>query len=369
MKERVAVAMSGGVDSSVAAALLKQQGYEVIGMTMRFGPFHYDKEIAGYYGIKSLEDSRRVTRKLGIKHYILDFTDYFRDRIVRDFYREYLKGRTPNPCVRCNQYIKFGVLMNEAFLKDAEFLATGHYARIEKVTKSPACRTGRQGHKVTRYLLRKAGDLKKDQSYFLYRLNQKQLSHILFPLSDYTKEEVRKIAGEFDLPVADKSDSQEICFLGSADYREFLKMGINFRYKPGYIVDKNGKIIGEHKGIPFYTIGQRQGLGIALGYPAYVTKIDSKTNQITLGNKEDCYKSEFFIKKPYFISKILKKKIAVRVRIRYNHREAEASLTISQRSVRVSFKKPQFAITPGQSAVFYKEDIVLGGGVIDKVLG
>jgi len=361
MKERVAVGMSGGVDSSVAAFLLKQQGYEVIGVTLRFGLFYGDKKTAGWYGIKSLRDSRRVSRKLGIKHYILDLRDDFKDKIVRYFCQEYLKGRTPNPCVRCNQYIKFGVLLEQAISLGAKFLATGHYARI---LKSPS-------HQVTvspEYLLMKARDLNKDQSYFLYRLNQKQLSHILFPLGNYTKVQVREMAKDLSLPVADKSESQEICFLGDTDYREFLKAQTNRDIKPGYIVDKTGKILGQHKGIPFYTIGQREGLGIALGYPAYVNRIDLENNRITVGKKEDAYKCEFFIREPHFISKILKKKIAVRVRIRYNHREAKAVVTISHRRTRVRFKKPQFAITSGQSAVFYDRDVVLGGGVIDKVV-
>jgi tRNA-specific 2-thiouridylase len=337
-KERVVVAMSGGVDSSVAAALLKKQGYEVIGITMCFG-------------LQGIEDARRAAHKLDIKHYTLNMQRVLNERVIKNFCREYQLGRTPNPCVRCNQYIKFDALLKKALSLGAAFLATGHYARIKKASS---------------YLLRKARDLKKDQSYFLYRLGQNQLKHILFPLGNYTKEQVRSLAQEFSLAVADKLASQEICFLHDTDYRDFLKnQGI--KIKPGLIVDREGNILGRHKGIAFYTIGQRQGLGIAKGYPLYVTKIEPRTNRIFAGTKEDALKSEFLVKEACFIPKTIKKKVALKVKIRYNHKEMPADVLFEKKKIRVRFKKPQFAITPGQSAVFYDKDIVVGGGVIERV--
>jgi len=311
-----------------------------------------------------------VAHKLGIKHYVLNFNKVLQEKVIKDFCQEYLKGRTPNPCVRCNQYIKFDALLKQAFSLDAKYLATGHYARIGRSQKSKV--------KSQKYLLKKAKDLRKDQSYFLYRLSQSQLKAILFPLGEFTKDQVRKIAREFALPVADKLASQEICFLPDTDYRRFLKTQISatggFAFggktdiKPGPIIDKENNILGQHKGIAFYTIGQREGLGIARGYPIYVIEINPKNNCITVGKKEDVYRAEFFIKDAHFILKPRKKKVALKVRIRYNHPEAPARVIFSQDKIEIKFDKPQFAITPGQSAVFYDKDIVLGGGIIDKVL-
>lgn len=361
MNKRVVVAMSGGVDSSVAAALLKNEGYEVIGITMCFNlPDSLGKKPT-CCGIQGIEDARSVAHKLGIKHYVLNFQKELEKWVIRDFLREYLNGRTPNPCIRCNQYIKFAALLKKAYSLDAEFLATGHYARIIRA------QTAKPG-KPQIYLLRKSKDKTKDQSYFLYRLGQQQLRHILFPLGNYTKDKVRKLAKEFDLPVADKLASQEICFLPNTDYRRFIKIQITKDIKPGPIVDRQGNILGQHKGIPFYTIGQRKGLGIAKGYPLYIIKIDPKHNQISVGKKEEVYKRDFLFKEPHFILKPMKKKVAVKVKIRYNHKETSACVVPWDNKIKVSFKEPQFAITPGQAAVFYIGDTVLGGGVIDKVL-
>jgi tRNA-specific 2-thiouridylase len=354
MKERVVVGMSGGVDSSVAAALLIQAGYEVIGLTLRLDAFTRSKIRGGGSFSSILEDSIKVAKKLGIKHHILNPASDFRKNVVLDFCREYLKGRTPNPCVKCNRYIKFETLLKKASCLGARFVATGHYCRILK--------------QQDRYLLKKAKDRTKDQSYFLYRLTQSQLKHILFPLGSYTKIQVRAKAKELSLPVFDKPESQDICFLKNIDYRRFIKAQMIADIKPGPILDNEGKVLGKHKGIPFYTIGQRQGLGIALGYPAHVSVIDPKNNRITVGPKKDCYKKEFLVKKVNFISSPVKKKIAVRVRIRYNHQEGQASIMPEHNKIRVRFARPQFAITCGQSAVFYDGDIVLGGGIIDKVI-
>lgn len=359
MKNRVVVAMSGGVDSSVAAGLLKKQGYEVIGITLCFNLADSAKRRPTCCGLQGIEDARRVAHKLGIRHYVLNMQKVLKERVIKDFCLEYLKGRTPNPCIRCNQYIKFDALLKKTFSLGAEYLATGHYARIMQICRSAA----------RHYLLKKAKDLKKDQSYFLYRLGQGQLKHILFPLGNYTKDEVRKIARGFELPVADKLASQEICFLPNSDYREFLKTEIKRNIKSGPVLDKEGNLLGQHEGIAFYTIGQRQGLGIAKGYPLYIIKIDPQNNQIIVGRKEDAYAEEFLIRGLHFILKPIKKKVALTAKIRYNHPGATAEVIPFDRcKIKAKFKKPQFAITPGQSAVFYDRDKVLGGGIIEKVL-
>ncbi len=364
MKKRVAVAMSGGVDSSVAAALLKSQGYEVIGVTMCFsaagGPafggnsFELETNKPSCCGLTWIEDARRVAGKLGIKHYVLNLDKDFSREVIHDFYQEYVSGRTPNPCVRCNQFIKFNILLKKAINLGAHFLATGHYTRIVKYKQN--------------YQLRKAKDLKKDQSYFLYRLNQWQLKHIIFPLGDFTKPKVRSIAGDLGLNVAEKKDSQEICFLPDGDYGSLIKGRGLANVKPGNLVDKDGNILGVHQGIPFYTIGQRQGLGLAKGYPLYVTRINARNNRITVGKRQDAYKNEFLVKKVNFLDKPIKKKVEIKVKIRYNHKESLAWVFPLSNKLKVSFKKAQFAITPGQSAVFYNKDIVLGGGLIERVL-
>jgi len=360
VKERVVVAMSGGVDSSVAAALLLKQGFEVIGVTMCFNLPDSNTKRPNCCGIQGIEDAKKVANKLGIRHYVLNFNKILQDKVIKDFCLEYLKGSTPNPCVRCNQHLKFGALLKKALSLDAKYLATGHYARITKVHSSQFT--------IQRYLLKKAKDKYKDQTYFLYRLNQNQLRHILFPLGDYTKGEVRKLAREFSLPVADKLASQEICFLADADYRKFLNMHANINIKPGPILDKENNILGQHKGIPFYTIGQREGLGIAKGYPIYVIKINLEDNSIVVGKKEDAYAKEFLLRDTHFIFPEAKKKVALRLRIRYNHPEAPGRITFLKNKIKVKCNKAQFAVTPGQSAVFYDKDTVLGGGIIDKVL-
>lgn len=360
MKERIVVAMSGGVDSSVAAALLKEQGHEVIGATMYFNLADYYGKKLIYRDLNSLDEARKVARKLRIEHYAFDVQGAFNDRVIKHFCREYSLGRTPNPCVRCNQYIKFGVLLGKAFSLGANYLATGHYARIIKAPSSHL--------QTPSYILKKAKDLDKDQSYFLYRLNQSQLEHILFPLGNYTKNEVRNLARRFCLSVAEKKASQEICFLQGQDYRGFLKEAIKEEIRPGPIIDKQGSILGQHQGVAFYTLGQRQGLGIAKGYPLYITTIDYKNNRVVVGSKEEASKKEFLVKEPHFILEPIKKKVALKVRIRYNHKEAVAQISPYGSKIKVRFKEPQFAVTPGQSAVFYKNNTVQGGGIIERIL-
>jgi tRNA-specific 2-thiouridylase len=275
------------------------------------------------------------------------------ERVIKDFCRQYLRGRTPNPCVRCNQYVKFDALLKKSIALGARFMATGHYAKVSRQKK---------------YFLHKANDLRKDQSYFLYRIGQRQLKHLIFPLGDYTKEEVRALARKFALPVSDKVDSQEICFIPKMSYREFLREHCLECAGTGEVVDKTGKILGRHQGIPYYTLGQRGGLGIAAGYPLYVTNIDARRNRITVGKRDDAYARQFMVGKTHFVSSLIKKKVVLQVKIRYNHKEEKALISPSGSNLKVVFQKPQFAITPGQSAVFYDGDIVVGGGIIERVL-
>lgn len=354
MKKFIAVAMSGGVDSSVGAALLKKQGHEVIGLTMCFNLAEQDGKKPSCCGLAGIEDARRVAWQLGIRHYVINLDKDFSRDVIQNFYQEYLNGRTPNPCVRCNQFIKFGILLKKALNLGAQSLATGHYARIVK---------SKQG-----YLLKKARDRKKDQSYFLYRLSQQELKHLIFPLGNFTKPQVRKMAADLGLNVAKKQDSQEICFLPEGKPGDLIKAKNLKSVKPGDLVDKDGNILGIHQGIPFYTIGQRHGLGIAKGYPLYVTKINAKTNRITVGQRQEVYRTGFIIKEGHFLNKPFKKKIEIKVRIRYNHKEEAAVVYPVGGKLKVLFKDPQFAVTCGQSAVFYDKDTVLGGGIIQKVI-
>ncbi|MFA6216779.1 MAG: tRNA 2-thiouridine(34) synthase MnmA [Candidatus Omnitrophota bacterium] len=353
-KKRVAVAMSGGVDSSVAAAILQKKGYDVFGMTMYFDLAYPRGQRASCGNTKSVEDAKNVAKSLGIPHKVVDISKVLQEKVIKDFCRQYLSGKTPNPCVRCNELIKFGVLFSQARAWGAEYVSTGHYARLAS--------SARYG-----LVLKKAKDLKKDQSYFLYRVSRDILSRVIFPLGTYTKGQVRSLAFDFKLPVSDKPDSQEICFLPQSDYREFLKEYAYARIKPGRVIDARGNLLGEHQGAAFYTIGQRGGLGIALGHPAYVTNIDYRKNTVTLGAQAAACSREFLIKDICgpFVSR--KKKIALKVKIRYNHKEMPAELEPVGEKIKAVFAIPQFAITPGQSAVFYDNDCVLGGGIIEKV--
>jgi len=356
MAKKAVVAMSGGVDSSVAAALLKKQGYEVIGVTMCFNLAEKEGDKPSCCGLAGIEDARRVCHKLGIRHYVLNLDKEFSRQVIKNFYEEYLRGRTPNPCVRCNQFIKFDVLLKKSLNLGADYLATGHYARITK--------------KGSHYLLNKAKDLKKDQSYFLYRLKQGQLKKLIFPLSGLTKSQVRQIASDLGLNVADKKDSQEVCFLPDGKYRELVRLKGIKKIKPGKLVDKEGNILGVHQGITNYTIGQRHGLGISREYPLHVIGINSKNNQVIVGSRQQAFAKEFIVKNNNFISKPFQKKVEIKVRIRYNHKEMPAFFMPEKKGkARIIFKKPQFAITPGQSAVFYDRNTILGGGIIEKVVG
>lgn len=346
IKKKIAIAMSGGVDSSVAAALLKEQGYDVIGITMQIWPGSKDSSCCS---LSAVEDARRVADKLDIPYYVLNFRDKFKKEVIDDFISEYDRGRTPNPCVRCNKSIKFGALLGKIKALGANFIATGHYAKVE--------RAGREG----RYLLKKGADPKKDQSYFLYPLSQDALSRTIFPLGELTKAEVRKLAKKYGLSVADKEESQEICFVDGG-------FGHLFKLQKGNIVDLKGNVVGIHKGYQLYTVGQRRGLGLARKEPAFVAKIDAKRNEITVGNKGDVYGDDLIANNINYISiEELKAPMKVKARIRYNSRESDAEISpISREKVRVTFSSPRFAITPGQSVVFYEGDIVVGGGIIQE---
>ena len=358
---RIVVAMSGGVDSSVAAAILKEGGYQVIGVTMQLDS--WDKQVfetdnpGRCCQHEAVEDAKRVAHKLSIPHYVMNFKDIFSQKVIADFCQEYSLGRTPNPCIRCNQYIKFDALLERVKELGANFVATGHHARIE------------QDEASGRYLLKKGADQRKDQSYFLYTLTQEQLRHILLPVGTITKKRVREIARELEIPVAAKPESQELCFIPDNDYPKFIREFIPQAVKPGPIVDKQGNTIGEHQGIIFYTIGQRKGLGIAAQKPLYVTTIVHEQNAIVVGSKEEAYGTELIASRLNWISLTeLKEPITAKAKIRYLHNENEAEITpVDTDKVSVRFKEPQMAITPGQAVVFYDGDTVIGGGTIESV--
>ena len=362
MKKRVVVAMSGGVDSSVAAALLKERGYEVTGITMNL--FSLPKEICQEESLRSccgwraFEDAQRVAMVLKIPHFVADFKDSFEKKVIADFCEEYRKGRTPNPCIRCNQYIKFEALVRRAKKLNADYIATGHHARIEYDSARG------------KYFLKKGKDKEKDQSYFLYPLTQELLSLILMPVGEMTKAEVRKAAHDFGLPVAEKPESQEICFVPDKDYAQFLKDRISEVSNPGPIVDSNHRLLGQHQGIIHYTVGQRKGMGVAAAHPLYVLSIDVKKNEIVVGPNEELYRSRLMASQVRFISgEALTRLLTVKAKIRYRHSESKAVITpAGSGQVRVEFEKPQRALTPGQSVVFYDGDIVLGGGIIDRII-
>jgi tRNA-specific 2-thiouridylase len=351
-KKKIAIAMSGGVDSSVTAALLSRSGHEVVGITMCLNMPDKRSGKPACCGSQGIADAKRVCGVLGIRHHVLDFSKEMEKAVIANFIREYELGRTPNPCVRCNELIKFESLLNKVISMGFDFLATGHYARVRK-------RSGR-------FFLAKATDPAKDQSYFLYRLTQEKLRHIIFPLGQFTKPQVREIAREFKLPVAEKTESQEICFIPD-DYRGFFaSRGVGGQGQ-GDIVDKSGAVLGRHRGIAFYTIGQRNGLGIARGYPVYVSEIDTRNNRIVVGEKNDLLRSEFVVTGLVFPSGRPRKRTFM-ARIRHLSKEAKAQVKLGKDELVARFEEPQFAITPGQSAVFYDNDTVRCGGIIDKII-
>lgn len=355
--------MSGGVDSSVAAGILKEKGHEVVGITMNLFALPrehcLEKDLKSCCGWGALEDASRVALKLGITHTVLNLKESFEDLVVSNFLEEYSRGRTPNPCIRCNQFIKFDMLMERARKIGASCVATGHHAQIVRDSQSG------------RYCLRKGSDKEKDQSYFLYTMTQNQLSHTLFPVGELTKAEIRKKAREWGLPVAERPESQEICFIPDNDYVDFLKKRIPASFRPGPIVNPEGRVLGRHNGIIQFTVGQRRGLGISAPHPLYVLEIDVVKNEIVVGQNELLYKKDLVADGINWISGVgLDSSVPANAKIRYKHKEAKALLTpLDPGKIRVEFEKPQRAITPGQAVVFYEKDVVLGGGTISSCKG
>lgn len=354
-KNKVVIGMSGGVDSSVAAYLLKKKGYDVIGVTMQIWQDDSNDKDGGCCSLSAVEDARIVANKLGIPFYVMNFKDIFKEKVIDYFIDEYGKGKTPNPCIACNRYLKFEELLRRSNQLGAYYVATGHYAKIE------------YDNEENRYLLKKAESSSKDQTYALYNLNQEQLKHTLMPLGEFNnKEEVREIARELGLVVAEKKDSQEICFVDD-NYGDYLSKNANYKIKKGNFVDKYGNVLGRHNGIVNYTIGQRKGLGLALGKPSYVIDINSEKNEVVIGSNEDVFGTELLANDINLITiDKIEKPIKVKAKIRYNSVEQEAILYPEKDYIRVVFEKKVRAITKGQAVVFYDGDILVGGGTIVK---
>lgn len=357
MKKRVVLGMSGGVDSAVAAYLLREQGYEVIGVTMQVWQDDngFTEREGGCCSLSAVDDARMVADTLEIPFYVMNFKEVFREKVIDYFMEEYVEGRTPNPCIACNKYIKFDELLHRAEALGADFVATGHYAKIYE--------------KDGRMVIEKAIDDTKDQTYALYNLTQEQLRKTLMPCGDYRKTRIREIAREMDLGVGNKKDSQEICFIDDNDHGRYI-----YEKKPelritGRFVDESGKTLGQHKGIAYYTIGQRKGLGLSIGRPVFVSKIDKEKNEVVLSDESALFKTTLYADK---INWILKDSITETYRttakIRYSGNPAACTIyPMGDGNVKAVFDEPQRAITAGQAIVFYDDNLVLGGGTIYKI--
>ncbi|MCX6163704.1 MAG: tRNA 2-thiouridine(34) synthase MnmA [Ignavibacteriae bacterium] len=351
----VVVAMSGGVDSSVAAALLQKEGYNLIGITMKTWGFDdFPEKDSGCCSLETIYNARSVCNQLSIPHYTFDFTERFNDTVIKNFLDEYMLGNTPNPCVLCNKVIKWGALLEKAESLGAQYIATGHYAKLKNENE--------------RYFVSTSNDINKDQTYALWQVSQYALERTKFPLGEYTKPEIRKIASELNLKPADTPDSQEICFVPNNDYRELLEVripNIKENLNHGDIIYKGIKI-GEHKGYPYYTIGQRKGLNIALGKPVYVSRIDAENNIVVVDDEDGLYNTEFIAKDINLMKyEKLEKPMKANVKIRYKDNGSSATIEqLDDSHIKVTFDKPKKSITPGQSAVFYECNDVIGGGII-----
>ncbi len=357
-KKKVVIGMSGGVDSSVAAYLLKKQGYDVIGATMQIWQdedIETKEDNGGCCGLSAVDDARRVANDLDIPYYVMNFKKEFKEKVMDYFVDEYIQGRTPNPCIACNRYVKWESLLNRSLEIGADYIATGHYAQIEQLPNG-------------RYALKKSATAAKDQTYALYNLTQYQLSHTLMPVGQYTKDEIRQIAEEIELKVANKPDSQEICFIPDNNYAKFIDENTEVHLPEGDFVDLEGNVIGRHKGITHYTVGQRKGLNLSMGHPVFVTEIRTISNEVVIGNAEDVFASKLIANNINYMSIAdLEGKMQVTAKIRYSHQGDLCTIEkIDDGCILCTFKEPQRAITPGQAVVFYEGEYVVGGGTIVK---
>lgn len=355
-KKKAVIGMSGGVDSSVAAWLLKEQGYEVIGVTMQIWQDEAEEvqeENGGCCGLSAVEDARRVARQLDIPYYVMNFREDFRKSVIDYFIGEYLAGRTPNPCIACNRYVKWEALLKRSLEIGADYIATGHYARVEKLPGG-------------RFAIRQSVTAAKDQTYALYNLTQEQLSHTLMPVGEYSKDQIREFAEKLDLRVAHKPDSQEICFVPDQDYAGFIERTTGKPSPEGNFVTADGQILGRHKGIIHYTIGQRRGLGLPMGRRVVVTEIRPETNEVVIGEQEDVFTKVLYADRlNYMAEPSFESGRRATAKIRYNHRGSACAIyPEGPDRVRVEFDEPVRAVTPGQAVVFYDGDYVLGGGTI-----
>ena len=353
MTERVVVAMSGGVDSSVAALLLQRQGFDVVGVTMKLYSLDEADLPPSYQGcctLDDVEDARMVCRSLEIPHYVLNVQREFQEHVIDYFRREYSRGRTPHPCIACNDKIKFNFLMNRAVALQAAYVATGHYAKIERADDG--------------WVLKKGVDVAKDQSYVLFGMGQEELARTLMPVGAYTKQEIRAMALDAGFINAEKPDSQDICFIPLGDYKSYLKQQITA--VPGDIVDVGGAVLGEHPGIEYFTVGQRRGLGIHSGEALYVIQVDAETNRVVVGPEKALYRGRVWTSRVNYTSGSPPGgPTRVAVKIRYKAQEAQAVLCPQEGGAAVYFDEPQRALTPGQAAVFYEGDVLVGGGIIE----